>query len=162
MMIKDYNDIAKGYNELYGEEQIAKARQILKHIEIKPEFRLLDVGCGTGISTKLFKCHTTGIDPSFDLLKQNDLPAVQGVAESLPFKDSSFDIVISLTAIQNFFDIEKALLEINRVAKDIMIISVLKGVGNYQKIHDAIKKNLSIEHYVNEVKDTIYFCRKKI
>ena len=47
-----YNKIAKSYNELHKEEQIKKLEIIKKNIKIIPP--LLDVGCGTGISTNYF------------------------------------------------------------------------------------------------------------
>ena len=48
-----YNKIAKSYNGLYKEEQLKKVDIILKHI--KPKGKLLDIGSGTGISTKPFE-----------------------------------------------------------------------------------------------------------
>ena len=47
-----YNHIAKSYNELHKEEQIKKLDIIKKNIKIISP--LLDVGCGTGISTNYF------------------------------------------------------------------------------------------------------------
>ena len=47
-----YSEIASSYNELYKDEQIKKLSMIKRNIKIAPV--LLDVGCGTGISTNYF------------------------------------------------------------------------------------------------------------
>ena len=64
-----YNSIAKGYDELYSEEQEIKHRIIKENLKIKNTDLLLDVGCGTGLLD--FNCNTIGMDPSFELLRQN-------------------------------------------------------------------------------------------
>jgi len=69
-----YDSIAEGYNELHGDEQRKKMKIIKEKININPKTRILDVGCGTGISSD-FNCHCIGIDPSKDLIeeaKKND------------------------------------------------------------------------------------------
>src|SRR3989338_6779840 len=47
-----YKHIAKSYNELHQEEQLKKLAIIKQNIKIIPP--LLDIGCGTGISTNYF------------------------------------------------------------------------------------------------------------
>lgn len=111
-----YNTISKSYNELHGEEQIEKAKIILKYI--KPKGLLLDIGAGTGISTKLFEkyCDCIALDPSKKLLDQYKGKKILGKAEKLPFPDNHFDAIISLTSLHHS-NIKKALKEIERVAK---------------------------------------------
>ena len=162
MRLKVYDDIAAGYNELYGHEQSLKAGIILNHIKINPESRILDVGCGTGISSFLFGSRVFGIDPTFALLAQNPHLVVQGVAEYLPFKDSWFDIVISLTAVHNFFDAEQGIREMARVARDVVVISLLRKAISYEAIVHLIQVVFDIEDTIQESKDTIFLCRKKV
>ena len=64
-----YKLTAKGYNDLYGEEQEIKHRIIKENLEIKQTDLLLDVGCSTGHD---FNCSVIGIDPSMELLLQNN------------------------------------------------------------------------------------------
>ena len=66
-----YNKISKGYNELYKEEQLKKLGIIKNNIKIKNGDLLLDVGCGTGLSSD-FGCKVIGIDNSLELLKLNN------------------------------------------------------------------------------------------
>ena len=131
-----YDEIAEGYEELHGEEQQRKIKLIkaeLKkmHWNIKKEDTLLDVACGTGLTTAPWQCKRTGIDPAKKLLekakkKYPEIVWMQGVAEQLSFPDTSFDWIISITALQNFDDPEKALLEMKRTGKGKFIISFLK------------------------------------
>lgn len=171
-----YNSIAKGYNELHGEEQLEKLELIGKEINtdsklhefIKPNYTLLDVGCGTGISTGFFKVKKRiGIDPSSELIKiaiKNN-PLIQFKifgAEKLEFKNNQFDIIISLTAIQNFIDIEQGLDEINRVGKKYFILTFLKKSSKHNLIKELIHKKFNVIKQIEQDKDIIYFCNKKL
>ena len=88
------------------------------NIKIKKSDKLLDVGCGTGLTTQFWESNNkTGIDPAKRLIekakkKDKDSDYIIAPAENIPFKDKSFEIVTSITAIQNFQNIEKGLKEI--------------------------------------------------
>ena len=153
-----YDEIAAGYEQLHGEEQLRKAKIILQNLEVRKTDKLLDVGCGTASYLSIFKCEKTGIDPSKELLKQAKIPTVQGKAEELPFPDSSFDIVISLTAIHHA-DPKKAVAEMFRVAKRDIVISVLKKASNFKEIEKEISK-LSVRKRVEDTHDVIFFLQK--
>lgn len=151
----DYDKIAKSYNELYKEEQIKKLRIIRRYTKIKKTDKLLDVGCGTGISTNFFECNSIGIDPSKGLLNIGKGNLIYGKAEKLPFNDKYFDIVISVTAIHNFDDPEKALNEIIRVSKKKIVITLLKKANKYKELKELITKKLKVRE-INQEKDTIF------
>jgi len=152
-----YNQIAQGYEELHKEEQLKKINLIKNNIKTNKNDLLLDVGCGTGITTKFWNCEKIGIDPAIKLLKRDSGAVfINGEAESLPFKDKSFDIVISITAIQNFNDIEKGLREIKRVGKDKFILSALKKSPKIKKISLLINKIFKPKEIIEEDKDLIF------
>src|SRR3989344_4733631 len=126
----DYKYIAKSYNELHKEEQLKKLKIIKENIKINSKTTLLDIGCGTGISTESFKCKAKGIDPSKEMIsiaKNKNL--IHGYAEKLPFKNKSFDVIVSVTAIHNFKDQEKALDEMLRIGKKTIVITLLKNLS---------------------------------
>lgn len=157
-----YNTISEGYDELHSEEQLQKCRIIAESFDFKNK-KILDVGCGTGIATDFFKCDT-GVDPSEKLLeiackKYPNIQFMEASAESLPFSDDEFDAVISITAIQNFEDIEKGLSEIKRVGKEF-VLTFLKRSEKKDNIEDLIKKLFKIKKIIEEEKDLIYFCEK--
>ncbi|MBU0461260.1 MAG: methyltransferase domain-containing protein, partial [Nanoarchaeota archaeon] len=125
-----YDEIAKGYDNLHKAEQLRKLEIIKENLKIKKNDFLLDVGCGTGISTEFWDCKKIGIDPSVELLKQNldkkNSFYLEGKAEDLPFKSHLFDVVISVTAIHNFKDYRKGLREIKRVGEKRFALTLLK------------------------------------
>ena len=139
-----YTQIADSYNELHGSEQRDKLDFISQHFQIDSSWSLLDVGCGTGIALDYFDAvEVVGVDPSIGLLKKysgNHTTICCG-AEKMPFEDNSYDVVVSLTAIQNFSHLRRGLEEISRVGKNIFILTWLK----------ASSKNNDIIVLVNEL-----------
>ena len=150
-----YDVLDATYNKLYGDEQLNKLEIIAAHLALTPETTLLDVGCGTGLSSFL-PCKITGIEPSTVLLKQCPFPVVQGTAENLPFAHHSFDVVICVTVL-HCTNIPKALAEIKRVACQQVVLSILHQ--HRAEIEKQIKKYFSIEKVIQERHDTIYFCK---
>ncbi|HII17209.1 TPA: methyltransferase domain-containing protein [Candidatus Woesearchaeota archaeon] len=161
-----YDDLAKGYNELHRAEQEKKLRIIAEHISITPYTTLLDVGCDTGISTAFWKCHAIGIDQSHGLIEiardtYSGIHFIEGKAESLPFGDDAFDVVISVTALQNVEDVQQAVAEIHRVAVQDAAITFLRKSGKREAIDAAIGSLFAIRHRIEEEKDIICICEKK-
>jgi ubiquinone/menaquinone biosynthesis C-methylase UbiE len=149
-----YDKIAKSYHELHSEEQAKKMKVIKSLISPKKSESLLDVGCGTGLSSD-WKCNVVGVDPSFGLVTQGKGNRVQGFGEHLPFQDSSFDYIICVTALGNFSDVEKGLKEMKRVGKGKVVVSFLKRSSKSDTIMKAIKKVFTINETVEEEKDII-------
>ena len=155
-----YDQIASAYDELYGEEQKNKARIILQHLPLTPSTTLLDIGCGTGIATALFPCNTTGIDTSPQLIEQakKRINAQVADAHHLPFPDQSFDIVISLTAAHHFS--LAAFIEMKRVAKSQIVITILKKSSKREELDSTIRKLFKVTKVVHDKKDIIYLLTK--
>lgn len=156
-----YDDIAQGYDELHREEQIKKIKIIKDNLDIEKKHRLLDIGCGTGLAFEFFNCKLFGIDPSLELIKKIPVGKIitkQASAERIPFPDLYFDIVISVTAIQNFEDVDRALKEIKRVAKKKaqIAISCLKKSVKLESIREKVKKYFNLLKEVEEEKDVIW------
>jgi len=90
----------------------------------RPGEKVLDVGVGSGIfALELMKrgADVTGIDVSqrmLDIARSKGVTNVRlGDAEALDFPDESFDLVISITALEFFGDHEKAISEMARVCR---------------------------------------------
>jgi len=98
---------------------------VLEMAPPKPEERLLDAGCGTGIFTSLYSAagsRITGLDLSLPMLNycRGKLPGaglLQGNMLTLPFKNESFDTVISVTALEFIEDAVSAVDELFRVTR---------------------------------------------
>jgi len=152
-----YKQIARSYNELHKEEQLAKLNIIKNNLKIIPP--LLDVGCGTGISTDFFKVKSTGIDNCEEMIKQGKNNLIKADAEKLPFKDKTFNTVISVTAFHNFKNMEKALKEIIRVSKNNNIcVTFLKKSKKLNQFKEILNKYFKYKE-IEENKDIIFLIK---
>jgi SAM-dependent methyltransferase len=106
-----------------GETEFQLAARLLA---AKTGDSLLDVGCGTGWFTRRFaemNLQVTGLDPNPEWLayaSAHSDPAihwVEGDARQLPFRDSSFDHVLSIAALCFAEDERQAVAETVRVAR---------------------------------------------
>lgn len=108
-------DITSGfYEELYGYEQNKKFASVFSLDFLKgSKFDvILDAGCGTGLITERLRdrrAFIVGVDFSRGMLQRAreklgeavGVDFVLGDVEYLPFRSKSFDLVVSITVIQN-------------------------------------------------------------
>ena len=126
---KMFNTIAFKYDFInnvmsLGTHQTIKS-DCIKRLNIKPDYKVLDLCCGTGDLTSMIKKYTQnviGIDFSDKMLeiareKVKNTEFFQGDATALPFPDDTFDIVTIGFGLRNIQNAEKAVEEIYRVLK---------------------------------------------
>ncbi|MEJ2271074.1 MAG: class I SAM-dependent methyltransferase [Candidatus Bathyarchaeota archaeon] len=105
----------------------------LKNVEIKPQFIILDVGCGGGktvskLANLAFQGKVFGIDPSPDMVKyskqgnnglinKNKVSIEECSVEKLNFPNDFFDLVTAIETYYFWFNLPKAFKEIKRVLK---------------------------------------------
>lgn len=95
---------------------------VVEKLAPRPTDRLLDVACGTGLVSKTFKgrvAHITGVDITRAMADQAAAHIdafVESPAESLPFADGSFDLVVCRQGTQFMRDAE-AVREMLRVLR---------------------------------------------
>lgn len=84
--------------------------------------RVLDLGCGTGRNLPLLPPGTIAValDPSWEALQRARgraprVPLVVGSAEALPFREATFDTVLSGLVFCSVSDARRGLLEVKRV-----------------------------------------------
>lgn len=114
--------------ELQGETDLNEActEEILKNISSK---KVLEVGCGRGyLANKMSKkSDVTACDiviPDSIKSKYPKIKFVEGNIQSLPFKDNSFDTVVTTHTLEHVQDLPGALQELRRIAKKELIIVV--------------------------------------
>ena len=104
----DYDAIADTYSRNRG-GNVCIVDELLSRINIGPDSRILEVGCGTA-SHLLQVVETTrgqgwGLEPSSEMLRHasvhNQIELVEGRAETLPFEDDFFDLVFSVNIIHH-------------------------------------------------------------
>lgn len=120
-------EAARAYEELFVPALFKQfARKVADVVGAGKNDRALDVACGTGILAREILDrvgpggHVAGIDPvpgMIEVAKQNapDIEWRQGTAESLPFVDGSFDVVVSQFGLMFFADRKRAIEQMLRV-----------------------------------------------
>ena len=71
----------------------------------------------------------------------------------------SFDAVISLTAAQNFSDIDLGFSEIKRVCKNRLIMTFLKNSSKKDEILKAIENKFEVYKILEHSKDLVVFAK---
>ncbi len=115
--------------------RIRRVSELLGHFD---SGRILDVGCGPAVICSTFRGKAIdyyGVDVSEDMIRNclksfGDDPRFHfsvGTMQDLEFASESFDIVLSLGALENVLDGDAALRELARVLKQdgILIVTML-------------------------------------
>lgn len=123
----------------------------IDNLKLQPKAKVLELGCATGVLTEYLAgdgCPVTGIDASEKMIqtalsKDNHRAAYQVAdAKSLPFKDCSFDAVVSASLLNIIDTPETVIEEMVRVCKKGGIVSILtpKQGFNDSQLNDLIRK----------------------
>jgi SAM-dependent methyltransferase len=88
---------------------------------------IVNVGAGTG-SYEPRDRQVTAVEPSAVMIAQRPpdaAPAIQAVAEQLPFADNSFDAALAILTLHHWSDLAAGLAEMKRVARRRVVIVTL-------------------------------------
>jgi len=131
-----YDDTQRVFFALGGFDRDAFFLGHLRLLEVKPGDSVLETSVGTGLNFKYLPrgIKLSGLDLSPEMLAnchanlrrwELDADLYLGNAESLPFADSSFDVVFHVGGINFFNDRAKAIREMIRVARSgsLLLIS---------------------------------------
>ena len=125
-VLEEYGKLAPHYDRRWSFYIEATLRETLRRLELRPGENILDVGCGTGqllkaLSDAVPDARLAGADPSPEMLEVarkrlgETVPLKQSHAESLPFSNETFDVVVSTNAFHYFRNPLGALEEMARV-----------------------------------------------
>jgi len=123
----------------------------LKHVSIKSDFVILDVGCGGGkaisrMVRRAVQGKVYGIDQSVDMVNYsrqvnkkliaiNRVEIIQATVEKTSFKDNFFDLVTAIETYYFWSNLAKSFLEIKRILKDegcLLLINEMIKDGKYE------------------------------
>jgi SAM-dependent methyltransferase len=140
----NYDVIAPKYDARYDQDPLAGVSRELRTLVAQSQARdVLEVGCGTGrwvIELLPLVRRIVGLDFSFGMLEQahaqNDkLLLTNGDANYLPFPSESFDLVLSLNALQHYTDQRASITEARRLLRPrgaLAIVNLDPHIGRDQ------------------------------
>jgi len=147
-IIEKYNSTSSFYDDRYRKIQKEKYKILFRNCNLNYK-TILDAGCGTGLLIEYVfnlnidnlkkKVKYIGIDISWKMLMNfcdkfkktkdiEDINLILGDIENLPLRQDSFNIIYSITSLQNLPVIKKGLGEFIRVGqKDSLLkLSILR------------------------------------
>lgn len=150
----------------------------LNQVRIKPNFVVLDVGCGGGrtigkLANQAFKGRVFGVDYSKDmvaysrqenkkLVDNGRIQLVQGSIEWLSFPDDFFDLVTAIETYYFWTDLTEAFKEIKRVLKPagmLLIVSEMIKDGIYEVENAQTIANAQVNLVsMQEIERLLYFA----
>jgi arsenite methyltransferase len=143
--------------------------KLLDYIDYRLNISALDIGFGTGfplteIALRLGESSTVyGIDPWTEAIERakkkieyyriTNIKIFEGVAESVPLRDNSIDLIVSNNGINNVSDINQVIAECSRIIKSggqfIQTMNLDKSMfefyGQLEKILSDLNMNTEIE-----------------
>ncbi|MEM3382528.1 MAG: class I SAM-dependent methyltransferase [Nitrososphaerales archaeon] len=110
----EYVNDAESYARTHRKERLSL---ISKYVDYENLRNVLEVGCGSGVHKNDFNNYV-GVDISITALeKAKPANLVLASADNLPFKNCSFELVISFNLIEHLYNPERFLDESLRVCK---------------------------------------------
>ncbi len=139
-----YDDTQRVACAIRGVDRDSYFADYIDLLDVKPGDSVLETSVGTGLNFKYLPrgVKLSGLDLSAEMLANcqanmrrcgMDADLYLGNAESLPFADSSFDVVYTAGAFNFFSDRAKAIREMIRVAKPGSLLMVEDETEEYVK-----------------------------
>ena len=159
-----YSEHVYGYGKLGGKHYSIISDRLLSRVDCRGRV-VADIGCGMGVTTvealKKGASNVVSIDASRYMLSQcrnnvaeKCLPNAhvtycEGDAETLPFPDSCFDVVLSSMVVGMLPNQLKALSEMARVLRPHGMLAIAThGPEHYREAIDAAIRVMSLRHFV--------------
>lgn len=158
--------------------------------------KVLDAGCGEGYITNIIsnirKSEIHGIDIGEDVLaiaqsNYNNIFFKKASIYNLPYESNSFDLVVACEVLEHLAKPEEALMELQRVSTDWILLSVprepiwsllnlargkyIRRCGNTpghiqrwgkRRFVDLIQEYFEVEKVMSPLPWTIVLCKKRI
>jgi ubiquinone/menaquinone biosynthesis C-methylase UbiE len=149
-----YDSSAEIYDQRYHSIQLQKYEEIIKRTNNLTKKYVLDLGCGTGLLVHFLNLAIdqkpkwiVGLDLSYRMVqeakKRNPSQSfVVADSDELPFREETFDTIISVTHLQNLPEPIKSLQEIARTSKvqTTIFISILRKTWTMDKLQSLVHR----------------------
>ena len=130
--------------------------RLLDAVRYRPGIRALDIGFGLGfplveLAMRLgASARVSGIDPwkaghertlrKLRIAGVRNVELVEGEAESMPFKNDTFDLIVSNNGINNVRDIRRTFAECSRVSRmNAQFVLTYNTAGTFVEFYDAFR-----------------------
>ena len=156
-----YRGLSRVYDHSFGRLVQPRIIRVVRSLGIPPGARVLEIGCGTGISFEAYPphCEVVGIDLAQDMLDRarrriaahhcSHIRVERGDALNLSFPDSSFDFVMAFHVISVVPDPRRMMAEAQRVCRDggtIVVINHFRSentvIAGLQRRIDPVTRRL--------------------
>ena len=160
-IIDSYNSSFEHYDDRYRSIQLQKYELAFKGANFESKL-ILDAGCGTGLlydhllkhlsKLKNFRTCLICLDISLNMLKKIKIKEefkerkanvclILSDMENLPFRENFFDLIVSITSLQNLPDIFQGVSELIRISKrgTEFYLSILKKDTRLKRLTSKFK-----------------------
>jgi ubiquinone/menaquinone biosynthesis C-methylase UbiE len=155
---------------------------LLDAIIVRKNMSVLDLGCGLGfplveISQRLGRSSRIyGLDPwrgglqrvkvKTDVFGISNVWTVQGEAESMPFKDNLFDLIVSNNGINNVRSMETAVSECRRICREgaqlVVTVNLEETMMEFYDVLACVLTENGLDKAVTAMRKHIHSKRKPL
>ena len=146
--MKTWSDRAQAYRESPTHREGSDLDLLVEWCEPAVGVKALDVATGGGHVARRLRgrgCEVGSLDPSPGM--QADVLAR---AEDIPFEDGSFDVVVSRIAPHHFEDIHKAVGELARVSKRLVVIEDTLFSSDLHEEAERLRDPTHVRNYTED------------
>ncbi|OFX32319.1 MAG: hypothetical protein A2X08_03805 [Bacteroidetes bacterium GWA2_32_17] len=156
--------------------------KLLDYINYKPNISAIDIGFGTGfplteLAMRLGNISTVyGIDPWKEAIVRankkikyygiTNIKIIEGVAESIPLKNKSVDLIVSNNGINNVSDIDKVFYECSRIIKTggqfVLTMNLDKTMFEFYEQLESVLSDLHMNKEIELMRQHIYKKRRPL
>lgn len=156
----EYARLSHQYDHRWSFYVSQSVEETLRRVRVQPSDRVLDIGCGTGallrsLRRRYPRIELTGVDASAEMLAIAAEKLRQGArlclasAPRLPFRDETFDLVVSTSALHYFRDPGRVLAEMRRVLRPQGRIALTDWCRDFwtSRLLDRLLRRFNAAHY---------------